>query len=90
MVVPILSQLPVRFRVFAFLVVAILLILPHSTSLGQVCEPPLFVVQSSGGANVMILCDSSGSMNEVILHDDYDGDVDYPGRFSSKAIISVI
>ena len=44
-------------------------------ALGQACEPPLFVIQGTGGANVMILADNSGSMNEVIFHEDFDPEV---------------
>jgi type IV pilus assembly protein PilY1 len=45
------------------------------------CEIPLFVKQNSGGANVMILADNSGSMNAAALHPDYNPDIDWPGRF---------
>jgi len=49
------------------------------------CEVPLFVKQNSAGANVMILADNSGSMNEVIFHDDYDPSVVYVGFFNPSS-----
>lgn len=48
----------------------------------QTCEIPLFVKQGLNGANVMILADNSGSMNEVIHSDDYDENVAYTGNFN--------
>ena len=48
----------------SYLLLALAVTLSAGVAGAQVCEPPLFVVQSSGGANVMILCDNSGSMNE--------------------------
>jgi type IV pilus assembly protein PilY1 len=48
----------------------------------QDCDYPLFIKQGSVDANVMILFDSSGSMNEAIMHDDYDPTRRYSGNFS--------
>lgn len=45
------------------------------------CEVPLFVQQGSLDANVMILLDSSGSMNSVVYHSDYDPGATYVGPF---------
>ena len=49
------------------------------------CQIPWFVLQNSVGANVMMLCDTSASMNEVIYHRGYNPQVTYSGRFSSTA-----
>ncbi len=43
------------------------------------CEYPLFIQQGAVDANVMILFDSSGSMNEGMFHDDYNPDTRYTG-----------
>jgi hypothetical protein len=51
----------------------------------QDCDYPLFIKQGSVDANVMILFDSSGSMNEAIMHDDYDPTRRYSGNFSSAS-----
>jgi len=64
------------------LICAAMCSLPAAVS-GQGCEPPLFVIQSNSGANVMILMDNSGSMNEAIYHEAYDPTYDYSGRFST-------
>ncbi len=49
----------------------------------QDCEVPLFVMQSMTGANVMILADNSGSMNEGVYSLDYDPNVVWSGNFST-------
>ena len=46
------------------------------------CEIPLFVKQNLVGANVMILADNSGSMNEALYHLDYNPNVAYTGGFN--------
>ncbi|MEZ4389180.1 MAG: PilC/PilY family type IV pilus protein [Candidatus Krumholzibacteriia bacterium] len=50
----------------------------------QDCEVPLFVQQGTVDANVMILFDNSGSMNEVMFHPDFDRYTVYPGPFVSE------
>lgn len=45
----------------------------------QSCDVPLFVQQGSVDANVMILFDNSGSMNEAMFHPDYDPHITYTG-----------
>ena len=49
------------------------------------CEIPLFVKQNLVGANVMILADNSGSMNEALYHLDYNRNVTYTGGFSTNS-----
>ena len=51
----------------------------------QECQTPLFVQQSLIGANVMILADNSGSMNNIVTHDAYDQNVVYAGNFNSNS-----
>ena len=48
-----------------------------------VCDPPLLVAQTGGRAKVLIILDSSGSMNEAIVADQYDAGITYTGNFSS-------
>ncbi len=49
----------------------------------QICQVPLFIQKGDVDANVMILLDNSGSMNEVITSDQYDPAQDYPGDFEN-------
>ncbi len=49
------------------------------------CQIPLFVQQNLVGANVMLLADNSGSMNEATYHLDYDSGVTYAGTFASNS-----
>ncbi len=48
------------------------------------CEIPLFVQQGLVGANVMIVADNSGSMNQAVYHVEYDPDITYSGYFNSS------
>ena len=54
----------------------------HNAS-AVVCEYPLFITEGSVEANVLFIFDNSGSMNEVIWHEDYDPNVIYSGGFHS-------
>ncbi len=54
-------------------------------ALAQDCEIPLFVQQGLVGANVMIVADISGSMNQAVYHLGYNPDITYPGYFTSGA-----
>ena len=53
------------------------------------CEVPLFIKQSSGEANLMVLADNSFSMNIAIPHEDYDKSVVWTGDFEPDAIYFV-
>jgi len=53
------------------------------------CEVPLFVMQNSGGANLMILADNSFSMNTVLYHDQFDKEAVWMGPFNIDAIYFV-
>jgi len=54
-----------------------------AAALSQGCQTPLFVQEGAVDANVMILFDNSGSMNEVMFHPDYDPFYEYDGGFST-------
>lgn len=56
--------------------VGVLSLLPANAG---VCEYPLFIQQGAVDANVMILFDNSGSMNEAMFHDAYDETRRYTG-----------
>jgi len=47
------------------------------------CNMPLVISQSSGTAKVLIILDSSGSMNEAIMSPSYNRTTTYSGRFTS-------
>ncbi|MBE0567728.1 MAG: hypothetical protein IH621_17375 [Krumholzibacteria bacterium] len=49
------------------------------------CEIPLFVKQNLVGANVMIVADNSGSMNEAVYHLDYNDKTTYTGPFTTNS-----
>ena len=67
-----------------------LLALPAVTwAQDDACEIPLFVRQGQGTANVMVVCDNSYSMNEAILHPDYDKEMRWEGPFVSDDIYFV-
>ena len=61
------------------------LTVPPEAAAQEGCEVPLFVMQNSGGANLMILADNSFSMNAALLHDKFDKDVVWTGSFTSDA-----
>lgn len=63
------------------LLLAALLITPAAAQFA--CEVPLFVQQGSIDANVMILFDNSGSMNEPVFHPDYHHETQWAGPFNS-------
>jgi type IV pilus assembly protein PilY1 len=63
--------------------VVLLTLLASLPAAGQDCEVPLFVQQGTVDANVMILFDNSGSMNEVMFHPDYDAFATYSGPFTT-------
>lgn len=47
------------------------------------CQTPLFIQEGQVEANVMILFDNSGSMNEAMYPPEYDASVVYPGDYDS-------
>lgn len=76
------SRIPNLTRPARLLLAVTLLLLPSTGALAVDCEIPLFVKQGLNGGNVMILADNSGSMNEPILHPDYNPNVVYAGSFT--------
>ncbi len=78
-------RMPVRQIMSVVLAVLGMLIPGAGAVTAQDCEIPLFVKQGLTGANVMILADNSGSMNEAILHADYDPETAYTGNFNRAA-----
>jgi len=53
------------------------------------CEVPLFVQEGAIDANVMILFDNSGSMNEAMYHPDYDHTVSWSGSYNQNSVYSI-
>jgi len=60
-----------------------------TTSFAQGCAYPLFIQLGSVDANVIILFDNSGSMNEAIRHPDYDASVTWSGGLTSTTTYMV-
>lgn len=51
--------------------------------IAQTCEVPLPIIRTVGEAKVLIILDTSGSMNEPVYHDNYDDTVAWTGNFNS-------
>lgn len=64
-------------------VIACVLSLAISTAHAQTCEYPLPIMKSVANGNVLFILDSSGSMNEIVYHDDYDPNTVYSGSLNS-------
>jgi type IV pilus assembly protein PilY1 len=47
------------------------------------CEIPLIVGSAGATANVLLLIDNSGSMNEAVCHSSYNKNTTYSGRFTA-------
>jgi type IV pilus assembly protein PilY1 len=52
-----------------------------SVAAAQTCEVPLVIQRSAGQASVLIILDTSGSMNEPVYHSAYNPATSYSGRF---------
>lgn len=63
-------------------------VLAPVTAIAQ-CYPPLEVSHAGGVAKVLIILDSSGSMNEPLTHAAYDPGVTYTGNFSSSSTYNI-
>lgn len=61
----------------------------HGGPAHATCEVPLVIGTATGNANVLIILDSSASMNEAVQHLDYNPAVTYSGRFTSSSTYSV-
>lgn len=55
----------------------------------QVCEYPLPIMRHVPDGNVIFLLDSSGSMNEIVYHNDFDRDVVWAGDMDPTALYTV-
>ncbi len=61
---------------------AVTLLLGQTAPAWAVCQIPLAIGQNTGNANVMILLDNSGSMNEALMSKSYNPRTSYSGNFS--------
>ena len=60
-----------------------------STAWAGVCEFPLPIQRTMANGNVLFILDSSGSMNEVLYHLDYDVNILYAGPFEAAQLYGV-
>ncbi len=65
----------------AALMVLMAVVTMSDVAAAQTCDIPLVVRRTAGEANVLIIFDTSGSMNEAMWHSAYDPTVNYSGRF---------
>ena len=71
-----------KLRVLGLVVAALVAsAIPTTVMAAPACDVPLPIVRTVGEAKVLIILDSSGSMNEPMYHDDYDDQVTYSGKF---------
>ncbi|MEQ1831639.1 MAG: PilC/PilY family type IV pilus protein [Candidatus Eisenbacteria bacterium] len=54
-----------------------------------VCQIPLAIGQNTGNANVLILLDNSGSMNEVLVSSAYNPNTRYSGDFDRRSTYDI-
>ncbi|HET6463948.1 MAG TPA: vWA domain-containing protein, partial [Candidatus Krumholzibacteria bacterium] len=62
---------------------------PQQAHAAATCNYPLFSTTAAVDANVVILFDTSGSMNEAICSDDYDPNITYTGGLTSTQTYTV-
>jgi len=55
----------------------------------QTCDVPLVIQRTAGQASVLIIIDTSGSMNEVVYHSAYNPATTYSGRFRTDDTYNV-
>ena len=55
----------------------------------QICEFPLPIMRHVPDGNVLFVLDSSGSMNEIVYHNDFDRDVVWPGGLDPATLYTV-
>jgi type IV pilus assembly protein PilY1 len=73
-----------RKKLLPSLLIAVFIAVPLWTATTQAqgsCETPLFLQQNSVDANVLLIFDSSGSMNDAMYHDAFNPQVTYSGSF---------
>jgi type IV pilus assembly protein PilY1 len=69
--------------------VAIVFVLAVSTAQAGICEFPLPIQRTMANGNVLFILDSSGSMNEILYHQDFNLKVMYAGPFEPAALYAV-
>jgi type IV pilus assembly protein PilY1 len=69
--------------------VILLVALGGCTAMAAECDMPLMVQRSTIPPNVMIILDSSGSMSEVLWHEDYDPYTTWSGTFDALTAYSI-
>ncbi len=74
---------------YAALLLGALTLLLSTAAHAQTCEVPLFIQQGSGGAKVMLLADTSASMDEALYSDAYNPNTAYTGNFTRTTDYSV-
>ena len=53
------------------------------------CDMPLVITHSSGDANVLVILDNSGSMNEAIVSSAYNAATNWSGNFTRGTAYSI-
>jgi type IV pilus assembly protein PilY1 len=61
----------------------------HASEALATCQVPLAIGQNTGNANVLILLDNSGSMNEALQSAAYNPNTNYSGSFSRSSSYNV-
>jgi type IV pilus assembly protein PilY1 len=69
--------------------VVCVLLLAVSTASAETCEFPLPIQRTMANGNVLFVLDSSGSMNEILYHSDYNVDAVYSGPFATATLYGV-
>lgn len=72
------------------LLLTILCVAPAASWATEFCQVPLSIQKGAVNANIMILFDTSGSMNEVVEHANYLPDVEYTGDYVSTSTYVVV
>ncbi len=70
-------------RILGLAVVAWMAAALPASLYAQTCDVPLPIIRTVGEAKVLIVFDTSGSMNEPVYHDNYDDTVAWTGNFNS-------
>ncbi len=72
-----------RRHLHALAVTAALVTLLTPPASASTCEIPLIVGSAGATANVLLLIDNSGSMNEAVCHSAYNKNTTYQGKFTA-------
>ncbi len=77
------------FKTLAVPALLLMAALSSGSAAAQLCQVPLSIQKGDVDANIMVLFDNSGSMNEALEHDDYDPTIDWPGDYDGAAMYFV-